>query len=1317
MSAAPQTTWTQSWQNVKKFWSSTKSTPKKSYGYLHLLVKSDPAKLDVVLLAVGVLAAMAAGVPFPLLGVLFGELVDELNTASCAKSQNQDVGSLQASVNTKVLLIVYVSIANFLAIYIHTGCFSLFGERLVRHMRESYFRGLLRQEIAFFDNLPAGDVASCLTSDIETIRSGVSEKVGIVISSFSYLLGAYVVAFIKNAKLAGMLVSLVPAYIAMAAIGGRYVGRYTSRMSEQIGAATSIASECLCNVVLVQAFGAGPRLEAKFAMKLRKAQRDGLKKALAAATQFGLLFFIAYSANALAFWQGARTIANGSESGVTAGAVYTVIFLLVDASFIISQVAPFLQIFAAAAGASERLQSVVDRSSNIDGISTDHGMKLDQVLGAINFENVTFRYPSRPNLSIFENVSLCFPAGKHTAIVGPSGSGKSTITALLTRLYNLNGGKILIDSHNVQDVNVRNLRSHIGVVQQDSHLLDRSILENIAHGLVNSDLVEYEPVLLGPSLSDVAKAVRAGQSFDIAVASQTPNVTTVIELVRQAAMLADAHHFISDLQFGYATPIGSSGNGLSGGQKQRIALARALVKNPAILVLDEATASLDTTTERHIQSSLTEVIRGRTTISVAHRLSTIKDADNIIVLKNGQVVGQGTHSELVAMNKVYAGMVATQMLQTTVPLKREHETPPDSQQPSKRSPVIEKEAFIDSDQTLNETAKGERIDPLGSQRSVWSTMRGIASLSRPQLIFVFLGIVAAITVGGAFSGEAVIFGHTIGALSPCRGAASIRASGNLFGLLFFLFAVLVLAANIISGSSFGRVAETMVLKVRILAFRSLLHQDLEWHSSNGRTPALLLSYLSTDAASLAGLSGTTMGTIVSIMVNLIAGILMTHIIAWKIAVVLLATLPILLGSGVMRLRVLTQLQDRHQIAYATSVGITVEAVNSIQTVATLGLEHEFLAAYKRSLVGPYKASFREIAYADFWLATAYSVSNLIYALAYWWGTKQVVAGLYSQTQFFIVLPALLFSAQSCGQMFALAPDFSKARVASAKLLDLLDIGPGKSAYGGNTLVDIEPKEKDLETGCQGQLMLVNQRGIRVKFRNVYFSYPARPHSSALQAIDIDILPGQFAALVGPSGAGKSTIFSLLEMFYTPKYGTIEFDGSPTFERERVALVPQDSHLFDETVRFNIGLGARPGHEATNEEIEAASKLAGIHEVIEALPEGYETRCGPNGDRFSGGQKQRLSIARALVRQPSLLLLDEPTSALDAESEVHFQETLGKISSQMTVIAIAHRLHTIMKASVIFLIEDGRCIDRGTHDELLQRSASYRANAMHQSLGS
>ena len=300
--------------------------------YLHLFFKTGATSFDYFLLAVGILAAIAAGVPFPLLGILFGQLVDDLNSAACSTSQDKK-SSLQSHVEPKVILMVYIAIANFVAMYIHTGCWSLVGERLVRRLRERYFCSLLRQEVSYFDNLPAGEVSARLTSDIELVRTGTSEKVGICISSFSYFAGAYIVAFIKDAKLAGMLVSLIPAYLLMATVGGKYVSRYTGHMSDHVAAATSIASESLANVAVVQAFGASARLEVKFAEHLRSAQIQGLKKAFSAAVQFGLMFFIAYSANALAFWQGSRTIARSiirNDTSSTVGDVYTVIFLLID---------------------------------------------------------------------------------------------------------------------------------------------------------------------------------------------------------------------------------------------------------------------------------------------------------------------------------------------------------------------------------------------------------------------------------------------------------------------------------------------------------------------------------------------------------------------------------------------------------------------------------------------------------------------------------------------------------------------------------------------------------------------------------------------------------------------------------------------------------------------------------------------------------------------------------------------------------------------------------------------------------------------------
>lgn len=303
-----------------------------SFTYFRLLVAAEPTKADFLLLFVGVVAAIAAGIPFPLLGIIFGQLVDSLNTATCNSEEGGNL-SYQSAVDAKVLQVVYITIASFFAIYIYIVAWSLVGERLVQRLRDQYFRSLLRQEASFFDNLPAGEVSSRLNGDIGTIQAGTSEKVGIVISSTSFFVTAYIVAFLKDAKLAGMLVSLVPAFMIMSLVGSYYTEKYAGQMSGHIGSASSIASEALSNVTVVHAFGANTRLERKFMVYLMKAQDAGIKKAAATAIQAGLLYFIAYSGNALAFWQGSKTIADsvgltGSEA--TVGTTYTVIFILVD---------------------------------------------------------------------------------------------------------------------------------------------------------------------------------------------------------------------------------------------------------------------------------------------------------------------------------------------------------------------------------------------------------------------------------------------------------------------------------------------------------------------------------------------------------------------------------------------------------------------------------------------------------------------------------------------------------------------------------------------------------------------------------------------------------------------------------------------------------------------------------------------------------------------------------------------------------------------------------------------------------------------------
>jgi ATP-binding cassette subfamily B (MDR/TAP) protein 1 len=999
-------------------------------------------------------------------------------------------------------------------------------------------------------------------------------------------------------------------------------------------------------------------------------------------------------------------------------------------------VAPFLQIFGAAAGASQKLMETIHRESAIDG-TQDQGEPLpDPLNGEFELRDLFFTYPSRPEAQVLKGVTLSIPANQHTAIVGASGSGKSTIIALLERLYDPDSGGVYLDGKDVSKINVRLLRGSMALVQQEPTLFDRSILENIASGLINSSRSEHahlKDALLDSSLSDLAKAITDGKPIDAAVAACSPEVKEIYGLVNEAVEQADATTFIRRLAHGLATRVGNAGSQLSGGQKQRIALARALVRKPKILLLDEATAALDSKSETLIQAALDKAAVGRTTVSVAHRLSTVKKADWIVVMEKGKVMERGTHRELIDLNGRYAELVRMQSLakdnfsKASTIVEEEGVT----KTVTKEEDLSEKAAIVvettetpkeeeDVKQNVPDAPGGKGHDkptlPLGK------TIGGIASLAKPQTLLIIIGFIASAIIGGIYSAEAVVFGNTINALSPCQGADKVRSAGNLFGLLFFILALVEVICYVISGSSFGWVSEKMLYRVRVLSLRSLLSQDLAWHESEGRNPTNLLSYISGDANALGSLTGIIIGTIFTIIVNMIAGIVLAHAIAWKIAVVLLACVPIMLSSGFMRLRVLAQFQTRHQKAFAESVGITVEAVSAIKTIAPFSLEEESLQIYRRSLAAPYKATLKALVKGNFWLAMAFSISNLVYALAYWWGTKQIIAGLYTQTQFFIVLPALLFSAQSCGQMFSMAPDLTKARISAGNILHLLSIGPDSKLKEDTTRspLTMRLKPTDPEKDANSSLPPppppppnAPMKGLEVDFRNISFAYPSRPHTMVLTSLSLNVPAGSFCALVGPSGSGKSTVLHLLEKFYAPHSGVITVDGrdisplSPADHRNDIALVPQEGILFAGTLRFNICLGARPGHEPTQAELEAACKLANIHDTIMDLPDGYDTVCGPGGRSFSGGQKQRLSIARALIRRPRLLLLDEPTSALDAEAERVLQNALeGVMRGGCTVVAIAHRLVTVRKANRIFYIESGGVRDWGTHEELLTKCEGY-----------
>lgn len=1353
-----------------------------------VLTAASPTWIDYALLAGGFLCAAGAGVPFPLMGVLFGELIDDFNSATCAAAEDVDAFAYQEAINEKVIQTAWIGAIALVLIYGHLTCWNMVSQRLAQRLRAQYVASLLRQPPGFFDvvgDAASGRVSGRLQGDITAVQAGTSEKVGNIITTLSFFVTVLVLAFLRQPALAGMLLAAtLPALLLSGQIGGHYIAKFVGVSTAASAAAASIASEALEHVEVVQSFGAAPRLVASFAGHMARARDASVSKAAFAAVQTGALYFVSYCANALAFWQGSILIAavfeGSSSNNASVGAIYSIVFLLVDACVMLGGIAPSMPFLSAAVAAYHRLKEDMDAPSTIDATSSS-GRAIDPSPSsrgrAIALRNVSFEYASRPGQPALSNVNLELARGTYTAVVGLSGSGKSTLASLLARLHDPTEGTVELDGHDMRSLNVRSLRSTLGVVHQDCQLLDRSILENIALGLANSPRPQHHPLkpfLVHTHLDRLAKAAAessASGNVDLDAAASAsnlgPELAEIARLVRDAAEQADAADFVSRLDQGYGTPAGIGGASLSGGQRQRIALARALIRDPDVLLLDEATASLDSASEKRIMDRLDATYQAtppdqrRTVVAIAHRLSTIRNADRIVVMQAGRVIEEGTYDELMAVGPEPSEFARMVKLQTgnggdgsrasesddednekpypsKATISQDHGSdaltlasiPRDSSSPSSTpSPVV-----ASGEQSVAQ--HNDKTDEDSTQGSGTPVFKGLFYLIRPNLGWLVLALIAAFIVGSTFSAQGIIFGFTVGELNPCAAGAtgdSLRGVGLLFGGLFFMLACVELLANFLAWWGFGIVAERLLYHLRVLVLRALLDKDiLTFHQAPGSSPSGLLSIITADAASVGAFSGSTFGTILGVLVNIVVAVVLSLCFAWKIALVCMVTLPVLLGSGFMQLRMLARYEERHRGAFATATTLATEAIQSIRTVAVLSLEDEYMSEYQRLVRGPKKQAVRNAVSTNIWLAISYSCGIFVNALAYWWGSQLIMKGEYTQTDFLIILVAMLTSAQLWSSMFALAPEFSRARLALGRVMDAIDkqaIMDVSKRHGRDHGKDVEAAggESKALASAAPQLPSGGGSGANVAFTNVSFAYPSRPEKTILDNISFTLPPNKFCGLVGPSGAGKSTIMSLVQRLYHPTSGTIAIDGVDisTYKdansfRSAIAIVPQVPALFDGTIRFNVSLGAAPGSPPpTDAEIEAACRTANIHDDIVGFPDGYDTECGSStggaGARLSGGQRQRIAIARALVRRPRLLLLDESTSALDAQSEAVLQEGLDKAAQGTTVLAITHRLRTVQKADVILVVEGGRIVDQGTHAELMERRESYRVNAMQQML--
>ena len=1066
---------------------------------------------------------------------------------------------------------VYLAIGEFVTIYVCTVGFIYAGEHISQKIRERYLAAIMRQNIAFFDKLGAGEITTRITADTNLIQDGISEKIGLTLAALSAFFTAFAIGFAKQWKLTFILSSSVFAIVAIMGAGSTFIIKFNKNSLASYALGGTVAEEVISSIRNATAFSTQDKLARQYDAHLKEAEKWGLRLKIVLGVMIGGMMGIVYLNYGLSFWQGSRFIARGDA---TLTDVITVMLSVMIGAFQLGNVAPNMQAFTTGVAAGAKIYSAIDRVSPLDPTSTA-GEKPEQVVGEVELRNIKHIYPSRPEVVVMENVNLSIPAGKTTALVGASGCGKSTIIGLVERFYDPVGGQVLLDGRDISQLNLRWLRQNISLVSQEPTLFGTTIFENIRHGLI-------------------------GTRYENADAAQQE------KLVFEAAKMANAHDFVTSLPEGYQTNVGERGFLLSGGQKQRIAIARAMVSDPKILLLDEATSALDTKSEGVVQAALDAAARGRTTIVIAHRLSTIKTADNIVVMSRGRILEQGTHDQLLERRGGYFSLVQAQRISAD---KEEGDVELDTSEEESEKTISKidtgRKASYEADpddanvgDKLNRTMSEKSVSSLtlqgrkpgaGNQYSLWTLIKLIGSFNRNDVGLMLIGLFFSVIGGGGNPTQAIFFSKGIVALSrpPGENDAQLNKDSNFWSLMFLMLGIVQFIAYTSQGIAFAYCSEHLIHRARDQAFRTMLRQEIAYFDQDDNTAGALTSFLSTETTHLAGLSGSTLGTLLIVTTTLVSAVSISLAIGWKLALVCTATLPILIGCGFFRFWMLARFANRSKKAYEGSASYACEATTAIRTVASLTREDDVWEHYHQSLVTQNKKSLRSVLKSSTLYAGSQAFVLLCVALGFWYGGKLIADGEFSMFQFFVCFTAIIFGAQSAGVVFSFAPDMGKAKNAAQELKTLFDRKPPIDSWSpdGQPFKEVEGT---------------------IEFRNVHFRYPTRPDQPVLRGLNLTVKPGQYVALVGASGCGKSTTIALLERFYDPLAGGVYIDGREISSlnlkdyRSFLALVSQEPTLYQGSIRENVLLGA-DREDVGEEEVVQACKDANIYDFIVSLP--------------------------------------------------------------------------------------------------------------------
>jgi ATP-binding cassette subfamily C protein CydCD len=850
---------------------------------------------------------------------------------------------------------------------------------------------------------------------------------------------------------------------------------------------------------------------------------------------------------------------------------------------------------------------------------------LDKTLApTIAFEDVRFAYPGTRR-DIHRGLTFRAEAGERLGIVGPSGGGKSSIVRLLLRFYDPDDGRITLGGHDLRSLAFEQIRGLISVVNQDTFLFHGTVEENIRLGRPEASHAELE----------------------------------------DAARAANIHDFILTLPQGYETIIGEKGIKLSGGQRQRLAIARALLRDTPILVLDEALSAVDAENEAVIQDALDRLMQGRTTLILAHRLSSVIDCDRILVLDGGQVSEQGRHDDLMARGGVYAGLMAEQVHESSAGAADTVDV---------RGGKVETVADTPGGASKPLTEGIIKAEGLTWYQVVAALMAVILPWKgklTATFLFGVLRVVAFIGVGALSALIVLALKHH----APWHGlAVALALVAPLSGVLHWLESWLA-----------HDMAFRLLAEMRIDAFRKL----------DALAPAYLVRRRTGDLMALAThdielveyfFAHTVAPAFVAILVPAVVIAALATASGW----LALALLPFLIAAGLSPFLLRKRVDRLGSQAREAAGELGAFAVDSVQGLGEIvAFQQESRRGDRLNELSQRHIDLRLPFFRE--LTMQHAILEVLIGLG---GLSIVVTGAVLAANGAVdpgLLPLLTILA-----MAAFLPVSEIAQI-GRQLADTLGATRRVYALANEPIAVRDGPGAPLRDGPAA-----------LALEKVSFTYPGQTRR-ALGDVSFAIPAGKTVALVGTSGAGKTTTAQLLMRFWDPDSGRIALNGADLRDyklddlRQMIALVAQDTYLFNDTLRANI-LIARP--DASEPELQSAIRHASLSELVATLPDGLDSPVGERGTSLSGGQRQRVAIARAFLKDAPILILDEATSHLDAVNEQAVRRALDLLQTDRTTIVIAHRLSTVRDADQIVVLDEGRVAEIGTHSALLMKGGLY-----------